>query len=99
MSPVGRRRMTSFARSSTRRTGPHWQEAHRRTGALLQEELDKLIKQYAATTSSAKQHSIVNKLEAAMVWDVPIIPITEGVDWYQYNTKSLSGWVTRRTRS
>ena len=29
-----------------------------------------------------------------MVNDVPIIPITEGVDWYQYNTKSLTGWVT-----
>ena len=31
-----------------------------------------------------------------MVRDVPIIPITEGVDWYQYNTKSISGWVTQK---
>ena len=31
-----------------------------------------------------------------MVRDVPIIPITEGVDWYQYNTKSLAGWVTQK---
>ena len=31
-----------------------------------------------------------------MVRDVPIIPITEGVDWYQYNTKSLGGWVTKK---
>jgi peptide/nickel transport system substrate-binding protein len=31
-----------------------------------------------------------------MVRDVPIIPITEGVDWYQYNTKTLSGWVTQQ---
>ena len=52
-------------------------------------KVDSLIEAYAATTSSAKQHSIVNQLEAAMVRDVPIIPITEGVDWYQYNTKSL----------
>jgi peptide/nickel transport system substrate-binding protein len=58
--------------------------------------VDKLIEQYAATTSSAKQHSIVNQLEAAMVRDVPIIPITEGVDWYQYNTKSITGWVTQK---
>ena len=57
-------------------------------------KVDKLINQYAATTSSAKQHSIVNQLEAAMVRDLPIIPITEGVDWYQYNTKSITGWVT-----
>jgi len=59
-------------------------------------KVDNLIKAYAATTSSAKQHSIVNQLEAAMVRDVPIIPITEGVDWYQYNTKSISGWVTKQ---
>src|SRR5579884_508450 len=57
-------------------------------------QVDKLINAYAGTTSLAKQHSIVDKLEAAMVRDVPIIPITEGVDWYQYNTKSLTGWVT-----
>jgi peptide/nickel transport system substrate-binding protein len=38
----------------------------------------------------------VNQLEAAMVRDVPIIPITEGVDWYQYNTSSLTGWVTKK---
>jgi peptide/nickel transport system substrate-binding protein len=57
-------------------------------------KVDKLINAYAATTSSAKQHSIVNQLEAAMVRDVPIIPITEGVDWFQYNTAHLTGWVT-----
>jgi peptide/nickel transport system substrate-binding protein len=56
--------------------------------------VDKLINQYAATTSAKQQHSIVNQLEAAMVRDVPIIPVTEGGDWYQYNTKSLTGWVT-----
>ena len=30
-----------------------------------------------------------------MVNEVPVIPVTEGVDWYQYNTKGLSGWVTQ----
>ena len=58
--------------------------------------VDKLINAYAATTSRAKQHHIVDLLQAAMVRDVPIVPITEGVDWYQYNTKSLSGWVTKK---
>jgi len=57
--------------------------------------VDKLIEQYGATTDPAKQHEIVRKLEAAMVNDVPVIPVTEGVDWYQYNTKSLTGWVTQ----
>jgi peptide/nickel transport system substrate-binding protein len=56
--------------------------------------VDKAIDAYAATTSVAKQHALVATLEKAMVDDVPIIPITEGVDWYQYNTKTLAGWDT-----
>jgi peptide/nickel transport system substrate-binding protein len=56
--------------------------------------VDKLIESYAKTTSLSKQHSIINQLEAAMVRDIPIIPITEGVDFYEYNTKSITGWVT-----
>jgi len=56
--------------------------------------VDKLINAYAATTSLATQKQIVVKLEQAMVRDVPVIPITEGVDWYQYNTSTLTGWVT-----
>src|ERR671935_1208116 len=58
--------------------------------------VDKLIEQYGATTSTATQHEIVRQLEKAMVDDIPVIPVTEGVDWYQYNTKDLTGWVTEQ---
>ena len=58
--------------------------------------VDKAIGQYAATTSLAQQKQMVWQLEEAMVRDVPIIPITEGVNWYQYNTKTLTGWVTQQ---
>ena len=30
-----------------------------------------------------------------MVNEIPVIPVTEGVDWYQYNTKDLTGWVVK----
>jgi len=56
--------------------------------------VDKLIDSYGATTNAATQHAIIRKLEQVMVNDVPVIPVTESVDWYQYNTKALSGWVT-----
>jgi peptide/nickel transport system substrate-binding protein len=55
---------------------------------------DALINSYATTTSAATQHSIVNKLQAVMLKEVPVIPITEQVDWFQYDTGSFSGWVT-----
>ena len=29
-----------------------------------------------------------------MLNDVPIIPVVEAVDWYQYDTASFTGWPT-----
>ena len=55
---------------------------------------DALLNQYGATTSAATQHSIVNQLQQVMLKEVPVIPITESVDWFQYDTGSFSGWVT-----
>jgi peptide/nickel transport system substrate-binding protein len=54
--------------------------------------VDTLINQYAATTSSAQQHQIVDQLEQYMLKDVPVIPVTEQVDFYQYDTTSFTGW-------
>jgi peptide/nickel transport system substrate-binding protein len=56
---------------------------------------DALINSYPATTDPATQHSIVSKLQKVMLQQVPVIPITEQVDWYQYDTGSFSGWVTQ----
>ncbi len=55
---------------------------------------DALIDQYAATTNSAVQHKVVDELEQVMLADVPVIPVTEQVDWYQYDTQYIGGWVT-----
>jgi peptide/nickel transport system substrate-binding protein len=57
-------------------------------------KVDAAINEYGATTNTAKQHTIVNQLEQAMVDDLPAIPITEEVDWYQYDTTNITGWVT-----
>jgi peptide/nickel transport system substrate-binding protein len=56
--------------------------------------VDALINQYATTTSAATQHSIVDQLQKVMLTDVPVIPVTEQVDWFQYDTGSFSGWPT-----
>ena len=42
----------------------------------------------------ATQHSIVNKLQQVMLKEVPVIPVTESVDWFQYDTGSFTGWPT-----
>jgi peptide/nickel transport system substrate-binding protein len=56
---------------------------------------DALINEYGATTSPAAQQAIVDQLEKVMLQDVPVIPVTESVDWYQYDTSSFTGWVTK----
>jgi peptide/nickel transport system substrate-binding protein len=55
---------------------------------------DTLFEQFGTTTDSAKQHDLVKQVEALMLEDVPVIPITEGVAWYEYSTLDLSGWPT-----
>jgi peptide/nickel transport system substrate-binding protein len=55
---------------------------------------DALINSYASTTSAATQHSIVDQLQKVLLQDVPVIPVTEQVDWFQYDTGSFSGWPT-----
>jgi len=55
---------------------------------------DALLGDYVATTSSAVQHQVVDQLEQVMLSEVPVIPVTEQVDWYQYDTQHIAGWVT-----
>jgi len=57
-------------------------------------QVDSLLDQYGATTDTAKQHDLIKQVEAAMLEDVPVIPVTEGVAWYEYSTKNIAGWPT-----
>ncbi|MGE5135631.1 MAG: ABC transporter substrate-binding protein [Gemmatimonadota bacterium] len=56
---------------------------------------DALINSYPTTTDPAQQQAIVSKLQKVMLQEVPVIPVTEQVDWFQYDTGSFTGWVTQ----
>src|SRR5437660_23828 len=56
---------------------------------------DRLIEQFGATTSTAEQHNIMKQIQGIMLEQVPVIPVTESVAWYQYSTKGFGGWPTR----
>ncbi|HXP19414.1 MAG TPA: ABC transporter substrate-binding protein [Streptosporangiaceae bacterium] len=55
---------------------------------------DTLINSFGSTTSAATQQQIVSQLELVMLKEVPVIPVTESVDWFQYDTSKFSGWPT-----
>jgi peptide/nickel transport system substrate-binding protein len=54
---------------------------------------DALFNQYGGA-SKAQQLDIVHKIQKMMVDELPFIPTTEGVDWYQYDTTKIGGWPT-----
>jgi peptide/nickel transport system substrate-binding protein len=55
---------------------------------------DALFNQYAGASHS-QQVQIVGQIQKIMADDIPFIPTTEGVDWYQYDTTKIGGWPTQ----
>jgi peptide/nickel transport system substrate-binding protein len=53
---------------------------------------DQLIDSYAESTAPATQHKIVDQLQSVLLDDVPLIPVTEQVDWDEYSTAQFGGW-------
>ncbi len=54
---------------------------------------DALFNQYSGA-NHAQQVAIMHKVQQTMVSQIPFIPVTEGVDWYQYDTSHFTGWPT-----
>ena len=75
-------------------TAPIGQQAATNYERYSNPATDKLFDQYAASTSTTQQHSIMNQIQGVMLSDLPIIPVVQAVDWYQYDDSSLSGWPT-----
>ncbi len=55
---------------------------------------DALFNAYPAASQS-QQVQIMHQIEKAMVDQIPLIPVTEGVDWYQYDTTNIANWPTQ----
>ena len=56
--------------------------------------VDSLLNKYPSSNAT-DQMSIIKQIEAVMATQVPVIPVVEGVDWYQYDTTSIGGWPTQ----
>jgi peptide/nickel transport system substrate-binding protein len=56
-------------------------------------KIDALFNAFGAA-DDAKQKEIVNQIQLAMLEQVPLIPTTENVNWFEYSTKEFTGWPT-----
>jgi len=79
---------------SSANTAPIGKQANSNYERYKNPAVDALFQQYP-TADDAGQVAIMKQIEAAMIKDVPIIPTTESVDWFQYNTSDLQGWPTK----
>jgi peptide/nickel transport system substrate-binding protein len=65
-------------------------------GRYKNSTVDGYFDQFGATTDPAQQHKLMGQIEGIILEDVPVIPVTEGVAWYQYSTKDFAGWPTQQ---
>ncbi len=79
----------------SKNTAPVGQQAASNYERYKNPKVDALFDDYA-TASPDQQVAITKKIEGYMLSDVPFIPTTESVAWYQYNTKDLAGWPTKQ---
>jgi peptide/nickel transport system substrate-binding protein len=75
-------------------TAPIGQQATTNFERYSDPRTDSLLNQYGTTTDPNQQKQIVGQLEQIMLTQVPVIPVTESVDWYQYDTSHITGWPT-----
>jgi len=80
----------------SKNTAPIGKPASYNYERYINPEVDKLFDQYP-TADDAGQVQIIKQISAAMLKDIPIIPTTESVDWFQYNDKDIDGWPTPDT--
>jgi peptide/nickel transport system substrate-binding protein len=77
----------------SKNTAPLGKNANSNYERYINPAVDKLLDDYA-TADEATQVSIIKQISAAWIKDVPMIPTTESVDWFQYNTADILGWPT-----
>jgi len=77
----------------SKNSAPIGQQANSNYERYNNPAVDALFDQYP-NASDADQVSIIKQIEAAMLRDVPIIPTTESVDWFQFNNSDIEGWPT-----
>jgi peptide/nickel transport system substrate-binding protein len=75
-------------------TAPIGQPAATNVERYVDPATDALLNSYGATTDPGEQRRITAELQQVMLRDVPVIPVTQSVNWYQYNTCCFTGWVT-----
>lgn len=55
-------------------------------------KMDSLINAFQRTSNAKQQITLLKQMERIAATDVPIVPLTIGAQWYEYNTTKFTGW-------
>ena len=55
-------------------------------------QFDSLLKQYSQTSDSSTQQSLINQMQALYAAQMPVVPLLNAANWYEYSTKHYTGW-------
>ncbi|MEP7022337.1 MAG: ABC transporter substrate-binding protein [Actinomycetota bacterium] len=75
-------------------TAPVGQAAAGDLGRYKSPAAQQAISEFAAAATPAAQKAAIQKLETIQDADVPVAPLLQGADWYEYSTRNYTGWPT-----
>ncbi|WP_376743032.1 ABC transporter substrate-binding protein [Ensifer canadensis] len=82
-----KRAFSASDKGKTRFTAQRW----------FNDDVEKLLTEFTHTADLAKQKEAMNKAQRIVAENLPMMPVFNNPNWYQYNTKRFKGWVTAET--
>jgi peptide/nickel transport system substrate-binding protein len=55
-------------------------------------QFDALLAQYAQTSDTTRQKTLINSMEDLFYQQLPVIPLLDAANWFEYSTKHYTGW-------
>jgi peptide/nickel transport system substrate-binding protein len=55
-------------------------------------QLDSLLQQYASSSDSSQQAQLINQMEDIFASQLPVIPLLNAANWFEYSTLHYTGW-------
>ncbi len=77
--------------------GTNFERWDKTTSNGFSAQTDALLAQYEAASDPNAQKQAIQGIEAIMVSQLPVLPLTVNVYWDEYSTKNWTGWPTAAT--
>lgn len=60
-------------------------------------QFDALLQQYAQSSDKAQQTALISQMQDIFYQQLPVIPLLNAANWFEYSTKHYTGWPSAQT--